>query len=260
MHIISSVAARFVCFPLLALLLSAPSHLFAEESTPSPAKDAAAPGQATTEDGFQELLNGQDLSGWEGQPGWWKVEEGVLVCESTPEKPCQRSHYLNWTAGEPADFELRVLYRIHGEGNSGIQFRSDRRPEFDIWGYQADLDTAGVYTGCLYQHDRGLVAGRGERVSFDKSGEKTSETFADSQALLKATEGDDWNEYRIVAQGAKIKLWINGKLMCEVEDHDPKLSTTKGLIALQMHQGPPMKIEYKSVRLRSLDADTPIED
>jgi hypothetical protein len=211
---------------------------------------SCATGLAGQPDSFGEMFNGKDLTGWEGAPNWWEARDGVLVAESTPAKPCARSHYLYWKGGEPADFEMRCLWRISGEGNSGIQFRSETRPDWDTWGYQADLDGAGVYTGCLYQHVRGLVAQRGQKVSIDQTGRKTSTTFADSDELLKAVRKGDWNEYRILAQGPHIKLWINDVLMCEVEDHEPKLALTKGIIALQMHQGPPMKVEFKNLRIR----------
>jgi hypothetical protein len=206
---------------------------------------------ADSSDGFVPMFNGKDLTGWEGAAGWWEVRDGVLTAESTPDKPCSRSHYLYWKGNEPADFELRCLWRISEKGNSGIQFRSERRPKWDTWGYQADMDGAGVYTGCLYQHVRGLVAQRGQKVAIDSAGKKTITNFADAAALLKKIKTGDWNEYRILAEGPRVTLWINDVLMCEVEDHDAKLGLRKGIIALQMHQGPPMKVEYKDLRIRS---------
>ena len=201
---------------------------------------------------FVPMFNGEDLTGWEGCPGWWEVQDGAIVAESTPEKPCQRSHYLYWKQAEPADFEMRCRYRISGQANSGIQFRSKPRPNWDTWGYQADIDTAGTYTGCLYQHERGLVAKRGQQVVIDRDGDKTITTFAASAELLQAVRENDWNEYRILAKGPHITLWINGVRMCEVVDHQPKYALPQGIIALQMHQGPPMKVEFKDLRIRLL--------
>jgi hypothetical protein len=208
-----------------------------------------------TEDGFVSMFNGTDLSGWEGAPGWWEVRDGAIVAESTADKPSERTHYLYWKEGQPADFDLRCRFRISGAGaNSGIHIRSQPRPNWDIWGYQADLDTDGVYTGCLYQHDRGLVAERGQKVVIDREGRKSITTFADSAALLEAVKDDDWNEYRIRARGPHIELWINGVLMCEVEDHEPAFALPKGIIALQMHAGPPMRVAFKDLRIRMLTA------
>lgn len=198
------------------------------------------------------MFNGRDLSGWEGMAGWWEVKDGVLFSESTPEKPCKKSHYLIWKGGEPADFEMRCQWRITGPANSGIQFRSKALAEWDTWGYQADIDAAGEYVGCLYQHERGLVARRGEKVHFDKDGKRTATLFASADELLKVVKAGDWNEYRIWAQGPRIRLWINEVLMCEVEDEQPKFALPKGVIALQMHQGPPMKVEFRNLQIREL--------
>jgi hypothetical protein len=206
---------------------------------------------ASTPD-FKSMFNGKDLAGWEGVEGWWQVKDGVLFSESTPEKPCKRSHYLYWKGGEPGDFEMRCRWRITGAANTGIQFRSQSRPDWDAWGYQADIDAAGQYVGCLYQHERGLVANRGEKVVFDEKGRRTVTTFGKAAELLKVVKKEDWNEYRIMARGPKIALWINGVLMCEVEDHEPKFALPKGIIALQMHQGPPMKAEFKELQIREI--------
>lgn len=240
---------------LAAIALAAVTHLPARgESPAAPATTTGVADEAKLgDDGFRELFNGQDLTDWSGSPDWWQVRDGLLVCESTAEKPCHRSHYLTWTGGEPADFDLRVVFRITGEGNSGIQFRSEPRPDWDTWGYQADLDTAGQYTGCVYQHERGLVAERGQRVQINEAGEKQGESFGDAAELLKKVRPGEWNEYRIVAKGPTIKLWINDTLMCEVEDFQRDFARARGILALQMHQGPAMKIEFKSIRLRSLD-------
>jgi hypothetical protein len=211
---------------------------------------AFAPAASEPEEGFVPMFNGKDLTGWEGAPGWWQGRDGVLFAESTPEKPCKRSHYLYWKGGEPGDFDLRFAFRLGGQANSGAQFRSKPRPDWDTWGYQADLDSAGVYTGCLYQHVRGLVAQRGQKVQIDESGKKTVTQFGDSAELLKVVKPGDWNEYRVLAEGPRIVLWINGVRMCEVEDHEKEFALPRGIIALQMHQGPPMKVEFKDLRIK----------
>ncbi|WP_146531162.1 3-keto-disaccharide hydrolase [Novipirellula artificiosorum] len=202
------------------------------------------------DNGFVPMFNGRDMAQWEGKSGWWKVEKGLLTAESTVEKPCTRSHYLYWTGGEPADFEMRCQFRISAAGNSGIQFRSERREDWDTWGYQADMDGAGVYMGCLYQHERGLVAERGQSVSIDAKGQKTIATFAEAAKLLQVVKPEQWNTYRVIAKGSRVSLWINGVKMCEADDVEPRLGLRKGIIALQMHQGPPMKVEYKDLMIR----------
>lgn len=244
---------HFRCTLWALVVALAPLAPAVETAQPnSPANTPTTTGKQA-DDGFVAIFNGKNLDGWEGAPGWWEVRDGVLVAESTPERPCERSHYLYWKGGEPANFELRAIYRISGEANSGIQFRSERRPDWDTWGYQADLDTAGQYTGCLYQHDRGLVAERGQAVLITEAGEKQITAIGDSAKLLKAVQSDDWNEYRMRADGPQITLWINGVKMCHVEDHQKKFARARGIIALQMHQGPPMKVEFKNIRLRTLE-------
>ena len=199
---------------------------------------------------FISMFNGVDLTDWEGQPGWWSVQNGLLTAESTAEKPCTRSHYLYWMGGEPGDFDMRCRFRISAQGNSGIQFRSERRDNWDTWGYQADMDGAGEYVGCLYQHERGLVAQRGQKVQIDREGKMTIATFAAADELLEKIERQQWNTYRILAKGPCVSIWINDVLMCEVEDHQPRLGLRRGIIALQMHQGPPMKIEYSDMKIK----------
>ncbi len=207
---------------------------------------------AETEEGFVSMFNGKDLTGWEGKPGGWWVEDGCITSESTPEKPCLKAHYLYWKTDEPGDFILRFKFKLVG-GNSGAQFRSEPRPDFDTWGYQADMDAEGQWTGCLFQHDRGGVVMRGYKAKIAPDGTRTEEQFADPAELIKKVKMEDWNEYEVVAEGSHIKLSINGQLMCEVDDKDATYSRAKGLIALQMHPGPPMKVQFKDLRIKILD-------
>jgi hypothetical protein len=213
---------------------------------------AACVASAEVEDGFVSMFNGIDLTGWEGKPGGWWVEDGALTSESTAEKPCVKHHYLYWTDGQPGDFVLRFQFKLVG-GNSGVQIRSETRPEFDTWGYQADMDAEGQWTGCLFQHDRGGVVMRGFKAVIAENGERKEEQFSDPAELIKAVKIGDWNEYEVVAEGNHIALSINGQLMCEVEDKDKEYSRAKGLIALQMHPGPPMKVQFKDMRIKILD-------
>ncbi|MBN1908787.1 MAG: DUF1080 domain-containing protein [Pirellulales bacterium] len=203
------------------------------------------------EAGFVSMFNGKDLTGWEGKPGGWQVEEGTITGESTPEKPCKRSHYLIWKGGQPQDFILRVRVKLSG-GNSGIQFRSQRRPFFDTDGYQADLDAENTWSGCVYQHKRGAVVKRGRRATIAEDGTRKEDEFASFDDLATKIKKDDWNDYEVTAKGTRITLRINGHLMCEVDDRDVKFSREKGIIALQMHQGPPMKVQFKNLRIRVL--------
>lgn len=206
---------------------------------------------AEDETGLVSMFNGKDLDGWEGKPGGWWVEDGAITSESTEQNPCVKHHYLYWLGGRPADFILRFRYKLVG-GNSGVQFRSEERPEFDTWGYQADMEAGGEWTGCLFQHDRGGVVMRGKKAIIAQNGARTEEIFADAAKLQRVVKQDDWNEYEVRAIGPKIELRINDELMCAVEDNDEKYAREDGIIALQMHPGPPMKVQFKDLRIKTL--------
>ena len=204
------------------------------------------------EPGFVPIFNGRDLAGWNGKPGWWKVEDGALTAESTPEKPCKECNYLIWRGDRPGDFELLAEYKISAQGNSGIQIRSEELPNWDTFGYQADLTGDGSLTGFVYHHQYALIAGRGEKVDIAADGKKTTSPLADPAELLKRVKPGDWNTYHVICRGPAITLSINGTVMCEITDHRVKPENARGIIALQMHPGPPMKIQFRNLRLKRL--------
>jgi hypothetical protein len=202
--------------------------------------------------GEVSLFNGRDLTGWEGAPGWWYVEDGALTSESTAEKPCKKCNYLVWKGSEPADFELSLDFKLSEKGNSGVQIRSERRPEWDTFGYQADMTGDGKLIGFVYHHKRGLIAGRGQDVVIAPDGTKEIKELGNPDELLKAYRKEDWNRYRILCRGREIKLFVNDVLMCRFEDRGGEHAAQKGIIALQMHPGPPMKVQFKNITLKDL--------
>ena len=234
---------KFLCAAFAVLLaLSCSVFSFASDFT-KPDKD-----------GFVEIFNGKNLDGWEGLEDAWVVEDGVLIGESTPEKPCKASHYLYWAEKEPGDFHLKLTFRLRGKGaNSGIQFRSEKRPNWDTFGYQADVDESLEWTGTLFHHTRGAVVKRGFESKVDPDGKAHEKQFADSNEVIKAYKPGEWNDYEVIANGSVLTLKINGKLMCTVDDRHATESAKSGVIALQMHQGPPMKVEFKNIRIKLLD-------
>ncbi len=208
---------------------------------------------AEPEEGFVSMFNGKDLTGWEGKPGWWYVEDGAITSESTPEKPCTACNYLMWRGGKPGDFELRLEYRIVN-GNSGIQFRSQERPDWDTYGYQADLESGVQWTGCLFEHARGGVSMRGQKVVIAEDGKKETTSIGDPAGLLRKVKPNDWNEYRVIARGSDLTLEINGVVMAQATDRQTGHAAKEGIIALQMHPGPPMKIQFRNLRIKVFDA------
>jgi len=207
---------------------------------------------AEPEEGFVSMFNGKDLTGWEGKPGWWYVEDGAITSQSTPEKPCTKAHYLIWRGGAPGDFEMRFCYKLIG-GNSGVQFRSRELPDFDTFGYQADMEAGTQWTGCLFEHARGGLAMRGQKVVIDEDGKKTITPIGDPAELLKHVKPNDWNVYRIIARGPEITLEINGVVMTQAIDRQRDKAAREGIIALQMHPGPPMKVQFKNLRIKMFD-------
>jgi Domain of Unknown Function (DUF1080) len=211
---------------------------------------------AEIEQGFTSMFNGQDLTGWDGKPGWWFVEDGAITAQSTPQKPCTQCNYLIWRGGKPGDFELRTTYRLI-DGNSGIQFRSRELPDWDTSGYQADMEAGDQWTGCLFEHVRGGVAMRGQKVVINEDGKKQISALGDSKELLTHIKKDDWNEYRVIARGSDITLEINGVVMTQVSDNEQGKAAKDGIIAFQMHPGPPMKVQFKNLRIKIFDLPAP---
>ncbi len=115
--------------------------------------------------GYQSIFDSKTLNGWDGDPQVWRVEDGVIIGESTAEKPIKVNTFLIWRVGQPKDFDLKVDYRINST-NSGIQYRSVELPDVGKWvlkGYQADIDFQNQYTGQLYEErGRGFLAMRGQ--------------------------------------------------------------------------------------------------
>ncbi len=215
--------------------------------------DEAKPA-ADDEAGFKEIFDGKTLTGWDGNPEFWRVEDGAIVGQTTAEKPTKGNTFLIWKQGEVDDFELRLSYRFTGtSGNSGVQYRSKDLGNWVVGGQQADFEVGEMHSGIHYDEKgkRGIMAKRGERVTFDKEGKKTvGEKIGDAAELGKLVKKDDWNELKVIAEGNKTQHYINGQLMSEVTDNDEKLRKLSGILALQLHAGKPMKIEFKNIRLK----------
>jgi hypothetical protein len=97
------------------------------------------------------------------------------------------------------------------------------------------------------------MANRGERATFDRDGKKTVVRFGDAEELQKIVRNEDWNDYVIEARGTKLRHTINGKLMSETEDNDAEKRAESGVLALQVHQGPPMTVQFRKIELEQLD-------
>ncbi len=209
------------------------------------------------DDGFKPIFDGKTLDGWEApNMSYWSVQDGVLVGQSTEENPVKSNQFLVWQAGKLDDFELKLKYRISGtdRANSGIQIRSRVADDGHVMGYQADIDRAGRYAGALYdERGRGMLAQRGQKTVIGADGKKSHTPLGDAEALMNIINKDGWNEYHIIARGNRITLKVNGQTTAEVVDNEEKNRELSGVLALQLHAGPPMKIEFKDVRLKRLE-------
>lgn len=213
--------------------------------------------------GFVKIFDGKTLNGWEGDTKYWRVEDGTIVGEVTQSTILKTNSFLIWKGGEPANFELRVKYRISGKGNSGVNYRSTRIDSlpYALKGYQQDIDGKDKYNLGYPRHSgqnyeergRQFLALRGQRVVIDNGmPPKVTDSLGTKENLLKSINYDGWNQLYIVAQGNNLKHYLNGKLMSEVTDNDTLNRKLKGLIGVQVHVGPPMKVEYKDFEIRSL--------
>jgi GNAT superfamily N-acetyltransferase len=218
----------------------------------------AAASAGAADPAFVPIFDGKSLAGWEGRPEFWRVDDGVIVGQTTPEKPTKGNTFLIWREGLVDDFELVLACRLTG-GNSGIQYRSRDLGDFVVGGYQGDFEAGPKFSGILYEEKgRGILALRGQRVTIGPDGTKkggaedAAELIGDPAELQKAIRPGDWNEYRIVARGPKLQHFINGQLMSETIDEQRGARAEQGVLALQLHAGPPMKVEFKDIRLKRL--------
>jgi hypothetical protein len=182
----------------------------------------------------------------------WSVEDGAITGVNTAENPIKNNTFLVYE--KPfADFELNLKFRIQG-GNSGIQYRSKLvdSEKFIVGGYQADIDANGRYMGINYEErGRGIIAERGEVIAIDEQGNrKKVESIGDPDELLAKINMEDWNDYRIVAKGTVVQHFINGALMSEVRDSETSKRASDGIIAFQVHAGPPMKVQFKEIFIK----------
>jgi len=204
----------------------------------------------------KNLFNGKDLTGWKGLD-FWSVEDGCITGRTTKEKPTKGNTFLVYQ-DEVADFELTFKYKIIG-GNSGVQYRSKLTDEkaFVVAGYQADFEAGKTHSGILYvERGRGILAQRGQKVVIKEGAtpnkpkievaEKGVGKSAEIQAKIKA---DDWNDYRIVAKGGHLQHFINGVQTIDVTD-ETALGAKKGILALQLHAGPAMVVQFKDLVLK----------
>jgi hypothetical protein len=205
---------------------------------------------------FESIFDGESLSGWKAlDMSYWSVRDGAITGQSTPDHPCQTNQFIVWQGGDVADFELKLKFRVTGNGgNSGVQFRSVIRPDGLAIGYQADIYGSGSYLGgvCDELHTRKgpeLLTANGKKTVIDASGHRTA-TDLDETATMKPT--GEWNDYHITAKGQLIILRINGVTCSELIDQEEGHFDLKGILGLQLRSGEPMTVQFKDIFLKQL--------
>lgn len=214
--------------------------------------------------GFESIFDGSTLKGWDGDPKFWRAEGGAIVGQTTAENRLTENGFLIWRGGEPADFELKLEYRIDAT-NSGIQIRSVHVPagtqegrgaiagNWVLKGYQCDIDAANRYTGQIYEErGRGFLAMRGQFSHVPEGGGPKAvgalqATDDQLKAIIKQT---DWNQVHIIARGNMIAEILNGHVTSVLVDDDTKARALKGLLGFQIHTGDPMRVEFREIYLK----------
>jgi hypothetical protein len=228
-----------------------------------------------SEKGFKKIFDGKTLKGWEGDPVYWKAENGSIVGVITPETLLKRNTFIIYRDAKPSDFELKCEVKITKDGNTGINYRSEELlPDlpFALKGYQADIDGAIRYTGQNYEErGRTTLGYRGEIVNVNEQTDpevknnlraysarnawlarKVTGSLGNSDSLKTKIKSEDWNEIHLIVKGNRLLHYVNGVLMSDVTDLDKVNGKSEGWLGVQVHVGPPMKVEYRNIRIKNL--------
>ena len=217
---------------------------------------------APEEGRMMSLFNGKELVGWDGDTRFWSAKDGVIRGETTPDNKAPGNSFLICQKGDVGDFELRLSYRLSASNNSGIQYRSKRIDASGKWivrGYQHEIRNENKFpnvSGFIYSE--GGVTGKGRLILCGEQGVRgkdgrvtKSEPLIDQAGYQKLFNLNGWNDVVIVAKGNHIRHYLNGKKILDFTDNSP-LALKKGVIALQLHAGKPMWVEYKNIRFKEM--------
>ncbi len=252
--VLQATCALTMAGTFVSLSTSATTVFAQEASTKAPAEAGE----------MKSLFNGKDLTGWDGDPRLWSVKDGVIHGETTAENAAAGNTFLIWKEGKVKDFELRLSFRCNATNNSGIQYRSKHitddkvRNKWVVRGYQHELrNEVNFPNTSSFIYDEGGKRGRiclvGEKASWEKDGKKVESTsLIDQEGFKKLFKLDDWNDVVIVAKGNRIQHYLNDHIILDFTDNAPDLALTEGIVAVQLHAGKPMWVEFKNIRLKDL--------
>lgn len=254
----------------LVLLMSACNQSGNKEDATGDNTEAVA--ADADEAGFVSIFDGKTLDNWKGDTAYWSVQDGNLVGQITPDKLLKTNSFIIWQGGTTEDFELKAEFRITESGNSGINYRSEVLADIPnaMRGYQADIDGRNNYTGQNYEErGRTTLAYRGEKVIINSQPNPQEEgslraniknnawlmrevtgSLGSDDSLRSLIKSNDWNTCHIIAKGNRLQHYINGVLMSDVTDNDEVNRKMSGMLGVQVHVGPPMKVEYRNIRIK----------
>jgi hypothetical protein len=219
--------------------------------------------KAPDESGMKPLFNGSDLSGWDGDARLWKVKDGIIRGETTEQVKAKGNTFLICAQGSFKDFELRLSYRLNASNNSGIQYRSTKvanaANKWVVRGYQHEIRNEVNFpnvSGFIYSEGgvtgKGRICLCGEKAVRGADDQKKVEAqLIDNEGYKKLFNLNGWNDVVIIAKGPHIQHYLNGQLILDFTDNSPK-ALKEGVIALQLHAGKPMWVEYKNIRIKEL--------
>ena len=226
-------------------------------STPPHPKASAAVTEKPAEDGFDNLLNGNSLRNWSGDPQYWSIKNGVLT--GVTDGSLKMNQFLTWKGSTIRNFDLQVKVKVSPGGNSGLQYRGKSRADIGldvVTGYQCDV-VANVpkYNGMLYEErGRRILSHTGEKVVIDGKGHP----WVVGEMPVKEFAADQWHDYRVQVRGNHHQHWIDGHQTADLIDLDEAGRALEGVLAVQVHVGPPMVIQYKEFKIKHLPDDLPL--
>ena len=252
----SMLFLALACAGLVAPLFVAPWTVRADDAAKT------APPEPV---GMRSIFNGKDLTGWDGDPRLWSVKDGVIHGETTAENPAKGNTLIIWKEGSTKDFELRLTFRSNASNNSGIQYRSRHITDGKVgnaWvvrGYQHEIRNESKLpnvSGFIYDEGgkRGRICLIGEKATWGADGKKqVTETLIEQAEFEKLFKLDDWNDVVIIAKGNHIQHYLNNRLVLDFTDNDPQNAFKEGILALQLHAGKPMWVEFKNIRIKAAE-------
>lgn len=228
------------------------------------AAEPIAPAAPPEPEGMIKLFNGKDLTGWDGDTRLWAAKDGAIHGETTPEKQTKGNTFLIYVGDQDKpvefkDFELRLSFRID-HGNAGVQYRSthlveNKNNKWVVKGYQAEVENTPGKVGFLYHESgRGWLVNVGDKMVISEDGKKeVAGKLGNKDEIAKTYKKSDWNDYVIICKGNHVQHFLNGIQTIDLIDNDQKAAPKSGIIALQIHAGPPMWVEYKDIRLKKYE-------